>query len=86
MPEAGGLRHNTGAMSLPRLALCIASLACLGPVACATVPPAERGQLARPEMNPDDDELQAAFEAHVEAARSGAAGGNGAKGGGCGCG
>jgi hypothetical protein len=52
---------------------------------CATVQPWERGRLAEPAMTFDANSAQAAFMAHWQEAREGAAGGFGVQGGGCGC-
>jgi hypothetical protein len=52
---------------------------------CVTVQPWERGRLADPQMKFDDDQSLAAYQAHWQEAREGAAGGSGVQGGGCGC-
>jgi hypothetical protein len=52
---------------------------------CATVQPWQRGRLADPAMTFDADPAQAAYMAHWQEAREGAAGGFGVQGGGCGC-
>jgi hypothetical protein len=49
------------------------------------VRPWEKGLLAKPEMNFARDRLEQSFDEHIYASREGAAGGNGASGGGCGC-
>lgn len=68
---------------------CLAPLA-LGVVVltagCATVTPAERQALSRPEMTPATDATEEVWHTHVEAAREAGFGGHGAAGGGCGCG
>lgn len=65
-----------------------AMLATLGASACVTVAPSQRGELAKPEMNPGDESRvhEETFHGHVEAAREGSMGGHGGQGGGCGCG
>jgi len=52
---------------------------------CVTVQAWERGRLANPEMKFDDDASLAAYQAHWQEAREGAAGGSGVQAGGCGC-
>jgi hypothetical protein len=52
---------------------------------CATVQPWQRGRLADPAMEFDADAAQAAYMAHWQEAREGAAGGSGVQSGGCGC-
>ena len=53
---------------------------------CArAVLPSEKAYLADPIMQFDEDELEAAADAHIVQNREGAAGGAGAGGGGCGC-
>jgi hypothetical protein len=52
---------------------------------CVTVQAWERGRLADPQMKFDDDASLAAYQAHWQEAREGAAGGSGVQGGGCGC-
>lgn len=52
---------------------------------CVHVRPYEREDLARPSMNPEHEQAQAAFYAHVHESREGATGGGGVAGGGCGC-
>ncbi|MEQ1484440.1 DUF4266 domain-containing protein [Methyloglobulus sp.] len=54
-------------------------------VACTTVQPWERGNLAKPHMALDPYPLQSALRAHNYGSREAAAGGNSAQGGGCGC-
>jgi hypothetical protein len=51
----------------------------------AAVQPWQKGALSKPEMRLSGDRLEQAFNEHVYASREGAAGGNGANGGGCGC-
>jgi hypothetical protein len=51
----------------------------------APVQPWQKGVLSKPEMRLSGDRLEQAFNEHVYASREGAAGGNGANGGGCGC-
>ena len=52
---------------------------------CVTVQAWERGRLANPQMKFDDDASLAAYQAHWQEAREGAAGGSGVQAGGCGC-
>ena len=52
---------------------------------CVTVQAWERGRLADPQMKFDPDASLAAYQAHWQEAREGAAGGSGVQGGGCGC-
>jgi hypothetical protein len=62
----------------------IATLALAG-AGCITVQAWQRGRLADPEMKFDEDASLAAYQAHWQEAREGAAGGSGVQGGGCGC-
>jgi hypothetical protein len=62
----------------------IATMALMG-TACVTVQAWERGRLADPQMKFDNDASLAAYQAHWQEAREGAAGGSGVQGGGCGC-
>jgi hypothetical protein len=57
----------------------------LGAGACARVKPWERGQLARPVMDPSRDTLGLAMARHMYFSREAASGGEGVGGGGCGC-
>jgi hypothetical protein len=72
-------------LALVPLALAPLALAVSG---CVTVPPSQRAELAKPEMDPATASRQheETFHNHVEAAREGAMGGHGGQGGGCGCG
>jgi Domain of unknown function (DUF4266) len=54
-------------------------------VACTSVQPWERGNLAKPQMALDPHPSQSALRAHNYGSREAAAGGNAAQGGGCGC-
>jgi type IV pilus biogenesis protein CpaD/CtpE len=59
-----------------------------GLAGCTTLEPVQpwqKGVLSKPEMRLAGDPLEQAFNEHVYASREGAAGGNGANGGGCGC-
>ena len=58
------------------------ALTCAG---CVTVQAWERGRLADPQMKFDPDASLAAYQAHWQEAREGAAGGSGVQAGGCGC-
>jgi hypothetical protein len=64
------------------------ALAAVPLAACVTVAPSQRGELAKPEMDPATAARaqEETFHNHVESAREGAFGGHGAQGGGCGCG
>ncbi len=61
-------------------------LALAATAGCTTVRAHQRGELAKPEMNPGTDGLEETFHSHIESAREGGFGGHGAQGGGCGCG
>lgn len=67
----------------------IMMLALAAPLAACTtlepVQPWQKGVLSKPEMRLAGDRLEQGFNEHVYASREGAAGGNGASGGGCGC-
>jgi hypothetical protein len=52
---------------------------------CVTVQAWQRGRLADPQMKFDPDASLAAYQAHWQEAREGAAGGSGVQAGGCGC-
>ncbi len=52
---------------------------------CQTISPWERGHLAHPCMQPPVDEVEHAFQSHVQVVREGSIGGASAAGGGCGC-
>jgi hypothetical protein len=55
---------------------------------CTTLQPVQpwqKGVLSKAEMRLSGDPLEQGFNEHVYASREGAAGGNGANGGGCGC-
>jgi len=69
-----------------RSILAVALLWLLSQVGCVTVPPSQRGYLAKPEMSPGTGALEEGFHSHVEAAREAGFGGHGTQGGGCGCG
>ena len=73
-------------MNMTRPALMLILAAGLG--GCSTLEPVQpwqKGVLSKPEMRLSGDRLEQAFNEHVYASREGAAGGNGANGGGCGC-
>ena len=57
----------------------------LGLAGCATVQPWQRGRLAHGSMTFDADPSRAAYDAHWQESREGAAGGFGVQSGGCGC-
>jgi hypothetical protein len=71
------LNKLTAIMLLPIMSLML--------IACSTVQPWERGNLAKPQMALDPNPLQSALRAHNYGSREAAAGGNAAQGGGCGC-
>ncbi|SJM92582.1 Arginine decarboxylase (fragment) [Crenothrix polyspora] len=71
------MRHH-----LPVLLLCIS---CFGILGCTSVQPWERGNLAKPHMALDASVLHSSLSQHNYNSREGAAGGNSAEGGGCGC-
>ena len=52
---------------------------------CETVQPWERGSLARPEMQWQQDVMEASLRDHIHYSKEASSGGNGASGGGCGC-
>lgn len=52
---------------------------------CVTTQPWERGNLAREEMLPIPDPMQAALEDHTYFSKEASSGGRGFGGGGCGC-
>lgn len=60
----------------------LALLMCSG---CAHVKPYQREYLSKPSMNPADENMEAAFQAHLRESREGASAGSSAAGGGCGC-
>ncbi len=64
----------------------LAAAAALGFLnSCATVKPWERGDLARPVMDPQRDALGVAIAEHMYFSREATHGGRGVGGGGCGC-
>lgn len=52
---------------------------------CETVQPWERGTLARPEMQWQDDVMEARLQEQVYTSKEASSGGSDAAGGGCGC-
>jgi hypothetical protein len=56
-----------------------------GCVVINPVQPWEKGTLAKPQMNFDDDPLDQNFKAHTYSSKEASSGGLGVKGGGCGC-
>lgn len=54
-------------------------------IGCSTVPPWQKGNLAKPQMAFDHDPLQARFQDHTYFSKEGASGGSSVGGGGCGC-
>ncbi len=69
--------------SLLTRALLLNCLLLLG--ACTTVPPWERGSLARADMQWQDDVMEATLQSHIQYSKEASSGGDGAAGGGCGC-
>jgi hypothetical protein len=63
--------------------LTLAALAAL--TGCAAVKPWEREVLARPDMQPDSNALDASLDDHIHFSKEGTSGGRGFGGGGCGC-
>ncbi len=69
----------------PKLVASIFLAAGLSAAGCATVEPWQKGDLAAPPMQVEDDSCHR-FERNIEVYREGAVGANGGKsGGGCGC-
>ena len=68
-----------------RLGRCVVVALSIGLGGCATVQPWQRGRLAHESMTFDGDPLRAAYDAHWQESREGAAGGSGVQSGGCGC-
>ena len=66
------------------LALLVAATA-LGGCAHLGVEPWEREVLAREDMQPDSNALDASFDDHIYFSKEGTSGGRGFGGGGCGC-
>jgi hypothetical protein len=64
------------------LLLCVTYFGISG---CTAVQPWERGNLAKPHMALDANALHTSLSQHNYSSREGAAGGNSAEGGGCGC-
>lgn len=70
-------------MKAARLLPILASMILLG--SCSTVKPWERGNLAKPVMDPSRAKLRVAMADHLYFSREGSSGGGGVGGGGCGC-
>ncbi len=85
LPEPGSLGHAPGVPNL-RVRALLPSTVVAALASCVTVQPHQRGELAKPEMNPASDQMEETFHSHIESAREGGFGGHGAQGGGCGCG
>lgn len=75
--------HETSPRRGSRLAVVVGLSLGLG--GCATVQPWQRGRLAHESMTFDADPGRAAYDAHWQESREGAAGGSGVQSGGCGC-
>ena len=52
---------------------------------CTTVPPWERGRLAKEQMQWEPNNMQASFKRHLYYSKEAASGGDSTAGGGCGC-
>lgn len=52
---------------------------------CTTIPPWERGDLAKKEMAWDPDPMRSALRDHIYFSKEGSSGGASSGGGGCGC-
>lgn len=68
-----------------RIAIATAALALALLTACATVPPWERGTLAKPVMSVDDPPQEKTQKLRTYSAKEGGAAATGVGGGGCGC-
>lgn len=68
---------------LMRAGIALTCVALLG--GCASVPPWERGNLAKPQMAFDLNPTESALRAHAYSSREAAASGPVGAGGGCGC-
>ena len=69
--------------TLMRAGIALICIALLG--GCASVPPWERGNLAKPQMAFDLNPTESALRAHAYSSREAAASGPVGGGGGCGC-
>ena len=69
--------------TLMRAGIALACVALLG--GCASVPPWERGNLAKPQMAFDPNPTESALRAHAYSSREAAPSGPVGAGGGCGC-
>jgi hypothetical protein len=65
--------------------LVLALLALQGCTLVQTVEPWQKGNLAKPEMTFDDDQLERGYKEHIYSSKEASAGGSGLGGGGCGC-
>ncbi len=65
--------------------LAFALMALQGCMHIQSVEPWQKGNLAKPEMNFDDDPLERGFKEHIYSSKEASAGGSGVGGGGCGC-
>ena len=68
-----------------RVGVCLVVVLSIGVGGCATVQPWQRSRLAHESMTFDADPGRAAYDAHWQESREGAAGGSGVQSGGCGC-
>lgn len=78
------MRNLEAAAGRARRLAVVAGLS-LGLGGCATVEPWQRARLAHESMTFDADAARAAYDAHWQESREGAAGGSGVQSGGCGC-
>ena len=67
------------------LGLAFTLMALQGCMHIQSVEPWQKGNLAKPEMNFDDDPLERGFKEHIYSSKEASAGGSGVGGGGCGC-
>jgi hypothetical protein len=65
--------------------LIVLAVCFLASCAVQQVQPWEKGNLAKPEMTFEGDQLDNAFTEHIYSSKEGASGGGGVGGGGCGC-
>lgn len=70
---------------MKRLVFVAAACALAGCSSMPSVPPWQKGNLAKPEMAFDADPLDTRFMEHTYFSKEGASGGSGVGGGGCGC-
>ena len=78
-------KNREGKIMRTKLAAVLIAVACAAMAGCAGVKPWEREVLARPDMQPDADPLDAKLDDHIYFSKEGTSGGRGFGGGGCGC-